>query len=394
MIKKILLSLLILFLIFSSVLGILAYKFAKEIPDASLIKNYRPDMSTEVYDISGKVIAHYFDRKNRIWVPLLGITGTLKDAVIAAEDDTFFEHKGFNYNEMWNAFLEDIKKWKFVRGGSTITQQLAKNVFLYKKKTIERKIKEVFLTYQIEKILTKERILELYLNEVEWGDGIYGIEAASRFYFDKPASEINLAESAILASMLPNPKYFDPYKRLSRVIKRQHRILQLMLEAKKITKEEYEDALGHKIVLREDKQEKRFNIDNLKIKNHKEKICYKHLIEKYLTERFGEDRVYRGGMRIKTGFDLNLHDNLAIIIDNKNITSARKVLVALEGEVIKSINCLIEDYNLEADEIKGKIATLGPPYNFYNYKIINEEDIPWEGLIIESLISRPSKGDN
>lgn len=379
MIKKILISLLILFLIFSFILGILAYKFAKEIPDASLIKNYRPDMSTEVYDISGKVMAHYFDKKNRIWAPLSGITGTLKDAVITAEDDTFFEHKGFNYNEMWNAFLEDIKKWKFVRGGSTITQQLAKNVFLYKKKTIERKIKEVFLTYQIEKILTKERILELYLNEVEWGNGIYGIEAASRFYFDKPASEINLAESAILASMLPNPKYFDPYKRLNRVIKRQQRILQLMLEAKKITKEEYEDALRYKIILREDKTDKRFNIENLKYKNGREKACYNPLIEEYLTERFGEDRVYRGGLKIKTGFDLELHSAIAAIIDNKNITPSENVLIALEGEVIKSINCLSEDYNV--DILKDKIDALGRPYN---YKTINEDEIPWEGLIIET----------
>ncbi len=386
MIKKIIKILAVVFIISFAFLGIAVYKFAKEIPDANLIKNYRPDLASEVYDISGKVIVQYFDKKNRIWVPMSDISNSLIDAVITAEDDTFFEHTGFNYKEMWNAFNEDIKKGKFVRGGSTISQQLAKNVFLYKKKTIERKIKEVFLTYQIEKLIPKKRILELYLNEVEWGDGLYGIEAASRFYFDKHGYEINLSESAILASMLPNPKYFDPYKRLSRVIKRQQRILQLMLEAKKITKEEYEDALRYKIILREDKTNKRFNIENLKYKNNKEAACYKNLIEEYLLERFGEDRLYRGGLKIKTGFDIEVHNNIAAIITD-SIKEPDKVFITLEGDIIKSIICLSDNSKVEMDNIKKKLESLGPPYNFYNYKIMDENDIPWDGLILET----PSK---
>ncbi len=386
MIKKIIKYIAVIFLISFILLGIAVYKFAKEIPDANLIKNYRPDLATEVYDVSGKVIAQYFDKKNRIWVPMPDISNSLIDAVITAEDDTFFEHTGFNYKEIWNAFLENWEKGRFVRGGSTISQQLAKNVFLYKKKTIERKIKELFLTYQIEKLIPKKRILELYLNEVEWGDGLYGIETASRFYFDKHAYEINLSESAVLASMLPNPKYFDPYKRLPRVIKRQHRILQLMLEGKKITKDEYENALNYRLIMREEKAEKRFNIENLKYKNNKKAACYKNLIEEYLLERFGEDRLYRGGLKIKTGFDIEVHNNISAIITD-SVKEPDKVFVALEGDIIKSIICLSDNNKVEMDNIKKKLESLGPPYNFYNYKIIDENDILWDGLILEA----PSK---
>ncbi len=384
MIKKVIRISAVIFIIFLVFSVIAVYKFAKDIPDANLIKNYRPDLATEVYDVSGKVIAQYFDKKNRIWVPLSEISNSLTDAVITAEDDTFFEHTGFNYKEIWNAFLENWEKGRFVRGGSTITQQLAKNVFLYKKKTIERKTKEVFLTYQIEKLIPKKRILELYLNEVEWGDGLYGIEAASRFYFDKHAYEINLAESAILASMLPNPKYFDPYKRLPRVIKRQQKILQLMLEGKKITKDEYEKALNYKLILREEKTEKRFNIENLKYKNNKETACYKQLIEGYLLERFGEDRLYRGGLKIKTGFDLDIHYAITKFIEDDKGRNSGNVFIASEGEIIKSIICLSDSNNVELDNIKKKFESFGPPYNFYNYKIINADEIPWDGLILET----------
>lgn len=382
MIKKIIKIIAVVFLISLVFLGFAVYKFAKEIPDANLIKNYRPDLATEVYDISGKVIAQYFDKKNRIWVPMPDISNSLIDAVITAEDDTFFEHTGFNYKEIWNAFLENWEKGRFVRGGSTISQQLAKNVFLYKKKTIERKIKELFLTYRIEKLIPKKRILELYLNEVEWGDGLYGIETASRFYFDKHAYEINLPESAVLASMLPNPKYFDPYKRMPRVIKRQQRILQLMLEGKKITKDEYEKALDYRLILREEKSEKRFNIENLKYKNNKETACYKHLIEEYLLERFGEDRLYRGGLKIKTGFDIEVNNTISRIIA-ENSSKIGNVFVALEGDILKSIICISPDES-EIDKIKKELESLGPPYNFYNYKIIDENNIPWDGLILET----------
>src|SRR4029077_12745571 len=147
-----------------------------------------PKGVSEIYDQNGKTILQVPQNPSHLWVPLSEISDSLQMSVITMEDDTFFQHKGINYKETWNAFKEDIKKGKYKRGGSTITQQLAKNLFLSKEKTLSRKLKEYFLARKIEEILPKERILELYLNEVEWGNGIYGAEMAARFYFDKHAS--------------------------------------------------------------------------------------------------------------------------------------------------------------------------------------------------------------
>ena len=139
--------------------------------------------------------------------------------------------------------LHDWKKRRFSRGGSTITQQMIKNVFLTKEKTLTRKLREYVLAIKAEEILNKHRILEIYLNEVEWGDNIYGIEAASRFYLDKHASELTPAEAALTAGMLPNPHYYNPFKRPAKARDRQERVLFNMQQAKLITQDEYAAAL-------------------------------------------------------------------------------------------------------------------------------------------------------
>ena len=140
------------------------------------------------------------------WVPLSQINSTLPLAVIAAEDDMFYEHEGFNWEAIKKAAIYDWKKKKFARGASTITQQLARNLYLSKSKNPFRKLKEFLIALKLERELTKNRILELYLNVVEWGPGVYGAEAASQYYFKHSASRLSPGESAFLASILPNPK--------------------------------------------------------------------------------------------------------------------------------------------------------------------------------------------
>lgn len=140
------------------------------------------------------------------WVPLSQISPYLQRAVIAAEDDMFFEHEGFNWQAIKKAAIYDWKKKKFARGASTITQQLARNLYLSKSKNPLRKLKELLIALKLERELTKTRILELYLNVVEWGPGVYGAEAASHYYFKHSAARLSPNESAFLASILPNPK--------------------------------------------------------------------------------------------------------------------------------------------------------------------------------------------
>jgi len=145
-----------------------------------------------------------------IWVPLSRISPFLVKAVLIAEDDKFWSHEGFDYEAIRKAIERDLETGKFKFGGSTISQQLARNLYLSPTKSLLRKLREAIITWRMESVLSKRRILELYLNVVEWGEGIFGAEAASRHYYGKPASELTPREASRLASVLPNPKRLDP----------------------------------------------------------------------------------------------------------------------------------------------------------------------------------------
>jgi membrane carboxypeptidase/penicillin-binding protein len=183
--KKLLFAGLGIFVLCAIILTVWVVQVLSHLPDVSVLKRYRPAVATEVLDKDGNVLTEYYDRKFRIWVPISSLPDIVIQAVVTAEDDTFFEHKGVNYKATWDALVHDWHKRRFARGGSTITQQMIKNVLLSREKTISRKLREYVLAREAEELLTKRRILEIYLNEVEWGDDIYGIEAASRFYLDQ-----------------------------------------------------------------------------------------------------------------------------------------------------------------------------------------------------------------
>lgn len=168
-------------------------------------------------------------RKEQVWVSYNQISPNLKRAVLAGEDAKFFGHDGFDREALEKAMKENWEKKQFVRGASTISQQLIKNLYLSESKNPFRKLKEALLTWQMERELSKERILELYLNVIEWGDGIYGAEAASQFYFHKSATGLSVDEAAYLAAMIPNPRtVFNPQKNAKRVKRRKNKILHLM----------------------------------------------------------------------------------------------------------------------------------------------------------------------
>lgn len=175
------------------------------------------------------------------WAPLSRISPYLVKAVLIAEDDKFWFHEGFDLEALQKAVERDIKQKKFKFGGSTISQQLAKNLYLSPSKNPMRKIKEAILTWRIERSLSKKRILELYLNVAEWGEGIFGIEAASRHYYGKPASALNPEEAARLASVLPNPRRYNPLKG-GRYVDNRSRIIYNIMVKRGIVVQEYEDV--------------------------------------------------------------------------------------------------------------------------------------------------------
>ena len=188
------------------------------------------------------------------WVPLGRISPYVIKAVIIAEDDKFWTHEGFDYDAIQKAIEKDIKKKKFAFGGSTISQQLAKNLYLSPSKNPIRKVKEAILTWRMERDISKKRIIELYLNVAEWGDGLFGIEAAAQSYFGKPASALTAREAARLASVLPNPRKFNPAGSSKFVENRSERIYQIMVR-RGIVIQEFEDVMSEPQKADEEDQE-------------------------------------------------------------------------------------------------------------------------------------------
>lgn len=208
-------------------------KLKKEKPKKTALMEYREEEWRE----KGKKY-----RTNQIWVPLSTISPYLIKAVLIAEDDKFWRHEGFDYEAIQKAIEKDIKVRRFRFGGSTISQQLARNLYLSPAKNPLRKIREAIITWRMEKVLSKKRILELYLNVVEWGEGIFGVEAASRHYYGKPSSELTPQEAARLAAVLPNPRKYNPAGDQRYVINRSNLIYRIMIQRGMVVPE-YEEAI-------------------------------------------------------------------------------------------------------------------------------------------------------
>jgi monofunctional biosynthetic peptidoglycan transglycosylase len=201
-------------------------------------------MTITVKDWQGRGHPFVVGPRNPQWTPYGAIPPALKKAVVASEDANFYAHEGVDYEAIREAIKTDLQKGKFVRGGSTITQQLAKNLFLTREKTLIRKVKEIVLARRIDDALSKSRILELYLNVVEFGPMVYGVGHAAHYYFGKHTSALSVRECAFLASMLPGPKIYNPYRKMDRVMRRSDRILRRMVAARMISREEFDAAMA------------------------------------------------------------------------------------------------------------------------------------------------------
>ena len=210
-------------------------KLKRENPRSSAFMEYRAREWKE----AGKKKSISFD-----WVPLSAVSSFAAKAVIIAEDDKFWSHEGFDFEAMERAFEKNLKEKKLKAGGSTISQQLVKNLYLSPSKTPVRKIREAILTWRMERSLSKRRILELYLNVAEWGDGVFGIEAAARHYFGVHASELGPMEAARLAAVLPNPRKYDPRGTSRYVSYRSGRIYDIMVRRGIVIPESDETAAG------------------------------------------------------------------------------------------------------------------------------------------------------
>ncbi len=300
-IKKILIG-----LIFFSLLGFIGifailWSYSNKLPDYKFLKSYKPAVSSKVYSGNGVLISD-FSTEKRIFVPYNAIPKKIIYSFLSSEDKNFFKHPGVDAKGVLRAIKNNIFnliKSNRLEGASTITQQVAKNFLLSNEVSLDRKIKEAILAFRIERALSKERILELYLNQIYLGEGSYGIASASLRYFDKPIGELNFSESALLAALPKAPSKYNPYKNEKLATYRRNLVIKNLYDNSYISKKKYEELVNSKIKL---KKRKRIFLEDTRY--------FVEDIRKNVIKEYGYDKVHKQGFNIKTPINLELQ-NLA-----------------------------------------------------------------------------------
>ena len=323
-------------------------KYRLELKDIqSLVEDYKPSVATTIYDKNNKVV-DILAAEDREVVKLSEVSPYLKDAFISIEDKQFYSHHGLHFKGIFRAIVTNLLSRKASQGGSSITQQLAKNAFLTSERKISRKIKEAILTYQMERTYTKDEILEKYLNEIYFGSGSYGVKSAAYQFFRKDVKDLNIAEAALLAGIPNRPTKYDPTKNLENALERQQIILKEMYNDGKITEEEYEKAKKHKFELENEDNIKNIPKDTTIIYN---KISKKSLnnpelttiVETFLADIYDEEKIYTSGLKIYTTIDLDFQKtaketfNSYEYFKNKDINGAMVTLDPFTGAIVSIV---------------------------------------------------------
>ena len=329
--KIILMTLLLVILLATGALsaGVAWYvvKLSEDLPSMVELANPRNSLPSIMYDRNGEVIARLFI-ENRTPLELHEMSPNIIRAVLAAEDSAFYQHGGIRIGSIMRALWTDVIEGGKVQGASTITQQLARNLFLTHEKSITRKAKEIIIAMRLEKLFPKDKILELYLNTINFGRGAWGVETAARTYFDKSARDLDLAQSAILAGLIANPGRYNPQSSISNAKARQNYVLGRMETLGWITPEQRQAAYN---------EELEFRSRSNKIEEYNMAPYFvSHLLFNDLLPKYGKDEVYSGGMEIYTTLDLRLQEKARESIQglNKSVMGALVCIEAETGEVL------------------------------------------------------------
>ena len=350
--KKLLVILLkliaVLFVVGALAVFAIIIKYRLELPNIqSMVEDYKPQMATTIYDKNNNVV-DVLEAESRDAVKLEDVSPYVKEAFLAIEDKKFYSHHGLHFKGIIRAVLTNFLKGKATQGGSSITQQLAKNAFLTPERTFARKVKEAILTYQIERTYTKDEILERYLNEIYFGSGSYGIKNAADQYFRKDPKDLNIAEAALLAGIPNRPTKYDPNRSLENALHRQQIILKEMFEDGRITKEEYEEALAYKFELENEENVKNVPKNTSIIYNRRPKKAYNNpelttIVENYLAEIYDDEQIYSSGLKIYTTIDLDYQKvardtfNAYPYFKNKEINGAMVTLDPFTGGIVSIV---------------------------------------------------------
>jgi len=317
-------------LLFMTGIATLAMAFVrralKELPSVQGLEEYVPPLVTQIVDTYGQPVGEFFTER-RTTVPLTQIPVDLRRAMISIEDTDFYNHWGVNPRAILRAAIANIRHGRLVQGGSTLTQQLAKTIFLSRRKTLSRKFKEMLLTMQIEQRYSKDEVLELYLNQVYFGGGAYGVEAAARLYFDKHAPQLNLAESAMLAGLVRSPNRYSPASSVELATDRRATVLRRMTDLDFISKAEADDANAQTILPPASSYKTR------------EAPYFLEEIRKLLEPVYGEETLEQGGLTITTTLDVKMQK-----------AAERQVEEHLEQYDVKFGTATLNEYNTNLKE--------------------------------------------
>jgi penicillin-binding protein 1A len=267
--------------------------YTTDLPQVEALEAYRPSSITELYDDHGRVIGS-FALQRRVVAGYDDFAPVLRDALVSIEDKDFYRHSGINFWRIVGAAYRDIESGGKVQGASTLTMQLARNLFLSPDRSFHRKVQEAMLAIQIERRFTKPQIFALYANQIFLGHGVYGFEAASEYYFSKPARKLTLAEAALLAGLPKGPGVYSPINHPDRAMKRRNLVINAMLEDGKITAAQAEEARSAPVVL------------HLAHDPNSLAPYFVEEIRRYLETKYGADQVHEGGLKVYTSIDVDL----------------------------------------------------------------------------------------
>src|SRR5215471_8951883 len=297
----------VVFLVGVAGAALLLWHFSKDLPDYSQLQDYEPPVMTRVHAGDGSLVAEYA-KERRLYIPIQAVPKLVLNAFIAAEDKNFYEHGGLDFQGIMRAgllYVQNLGTNRRPQGASTITQQVAKNFLLTNEVSFDRKIKEALLALKIEQTYSKDKILELYVNEIYLGLGAYGVAAASLIYFDKSVHELTLAEAAYLAALPKAPSQLHPFRQREHAIERRNYVIDRMAEDHYITAQDAEKA-----------KKEPLNVTPRPTGAHVFAAEYfAEEVRREIYEKYGETKLYEGGLSVRT------------TLDPKMQVLARKVLV-------------------------------------------------------------------
>ncbi|WP_375509974.1 transglycosylase domain-containing protein [uncultured Nostoc sp.] len=319
----------------------------RNLPDVRQLRNFFPSETTYIYDVKGKLLTSIHGEANREVVPLDRISPNLKRAVLASEDSHFYDHHGINPTGVGRAVVVNAVAGGVKEGGSTVTMQLVKNLFLSRKRAFTRKLAEAVLAIRLEQILTKDQILEMYLNQVYWGHNNYGVQTAARSYFNKSAEYLSLGESAMMAGLIQAPEEFSPFVSMKLAKQKQKEVLGRMLELNWINQSEYDNALKQEIKL-----------GRIKSFQGSALPYVTNTVAQELAKKFGRETLLKGGMRVQTTVDANFQ-----MMAEETVTKWHKTLL---GQGLSKNQMALVAVDPRTHFIKALVGGIDPKTSEFN----------------------------